>query len=90
MKKKYFGMKKRTAVFSFKKRTKYGKNVLVGSSGIVRLCHKLKHVSKKVCQKLNSEGKRIKSFCAFTFFHVTSSTRFRPSSDRTILKLKAA
>ena len=25
-------MKKRTAVFSFKKRTKYGKNVLVGSS----------------------------------------------------------
>ena len=31
--KTYFGMKKRTAVFSFEKRTKYGKNVLVGSSG---------------------------------------------------------
>ena len=28
----YFCRKKRTAVFSFKKRTKYGKNVLVGSS----------------------------------------------------------
>ena len=27
-------MKKRTAVFSFKKRTKYGKNVLVGSSAV--------------------------------------------------------
>ena len=31
-KQKYFCRKKRTAVFSFKKRTKYGKNVLVGSS----------------------------------------------------------
>ena len=31
-KKTYFGGKKRTAVFSFKKRTKYGKNVLVGIS----------------------------------------------------------
>ena len=30
--KTYFCRKKRTAVFSFKKRTKYGKNVLLGSS----------------------------------------------------------
>ena len=30
--KTYFGGKKHTAVFSFKKRTKYGKNVLVGIS----------------------------------------------------------
>ena len=30
-------MKKRTAVFSFKKRTKYGKNVLVGSSALLTL-----------------------------------------------------
>ena len=32
LKNTYFCRKKRTAVFSFKKRTKYGKNVLVGSS----------------------------------------------------------
>ena len=32
LQKRIFARKKRTAVFSFKKRTKYGKNVLVGSS----------------------------------------------------------
>ena len=31
--KTYFGGKKRTAVFSFKKRTKYGKNVLLATAG---------------------------------------------------------
>ena len=34
--KTYFCRKKRTAVFPFKKRTKYGKNVLVGSSDVKR------------------------------------------------------
>ena len=39
LKKTYFGGKKRTAVFSFKKHTKYGKNVLVGISVTMTRVH---------------------------------------------------